>query len=203
MEIAIAQKDPRDNLRLSKLLQGWELEGVIKIVGFVTNSEQLIVKAMQTRPQLIISDIEGANSIQAFARIKKSCPDLKILIYSSNSSLEEYLGVIDGYCHPENSEQLLTALAVLTSGAMYWDGHLKGIICQARGVREQIKLSAIEEEILKMLAEGLIYKEIALRLSLSVESIKSYVAKLRNKFLVKNREQLLLKALSYGLISQE
>lgn len=59
--------------------------------------------------------------------------------------------------------------------------------------REVSPLSAREEEIIRMLANGLLYKEIAVELQLSFETIRSYVKKIYDKLHVHSRTEAVLK----------
>ena len=201
MDISIAQREPSRNLELTQILERWELEKVVDIVSIAKTSTELAVQAIKFKPQLIITDVEEEKTILALEKIKNILPEVKILIYAEAIDLDKYLGLVDGYCHYNNSRQLLTAVKVISTGAIYWDYQLKELITKKMQALFNPNLSHKEIVILNFIAQGKSNIEIADYLNLSHHTIKNYVQKIMNKLIVNNRTEMVSKALRSGLIS--
>ena len=70
-------------------------------------------------------------------------------------------------------------------------------------VQEQLKLSARESEVLRLLRDGLSVREIALAMFISQSTAKTYVARLYQKLGAASRAQALMVAMHYGIIQYE
>ena len=202
MQISIAQKDPRNNLEITRILNRWQMELVAKIISYTTDPSELVEQVDRHRPELIITDIDSQIGVKAISEIRRICPSIKILVYSQIVDVEPYLSLIDGYCHSSNSEELLTALNVINKGAIYWDKEIKQLITKKLKPNLEVNLSAREREILQFLSHGKEVKQIAKILGLSVHTINNYIQKAMNKFDVHTRTEMIAKAIRHRIISQ-
>ncbi len=201
MDIAIALKDPLRKLELSGILERWQLEEVIEVLGYGRTIQEVLSKVEAKKPEVIISDLEGVNS-KHLKIIRDNLPGVKILIYSETIDIDNYLAEIDGYCHPKTG-QLLTALNVISSGAIYWDSPLKESLSEKMRTIVNPNLTLRQKEVLEYLIKGLSNQEIAEKLEVSINTIKNHVQNIMGKLMVTNRTEMAVKAMRYGLLDPE
>jgi DNA-binding NarL/FixJ family response regulator len=84
---------------------------------------------------------------------------------------------------------LVGALRRVAAGGTYIDPHLAGLISIGQSTAPLARLSPREREVLELLAEGLTGEEVALRLQLSPETVRTHIRNATNKLGAKTRVQ--------------
>jgi DNA-binding NarL/FixJ family response regulator len=130
----------------------------LELVGTVENGEGVIDACKKLRPQVVIMDVRlpGIDGISAIKRIAESCPEVQTVMFSAYGDKRLLSDAIAagarGYVMKGSPpEDLVRAVRTVTAGKPF--------------VRER--------EILQLLAEGLHTEEVARRIGLSVETVKS------------------------------
>ena len=134
---------------------------------------------------LLISDIElpEEDTFELFASLKSDFPELPILVVSmhkKNAILRKCKALnIEGYLLKDEDEQLTNAVETIINGGEYYS---KAIIDFCNKTKNTfIKLSAREDEIILLIAGGYNNQQIAARLFISVETIKTHKKNIRLK----------------------
>lgn len=195
-------------LLLSKVDE-WE------ILGTVSSGEEAIEKAAHWKPDLILMDISmpGIGGIEATKQIKEKFPSIKVLMltmYSEEDYLKKaLLAGADGYVLKKAVDtELISAVKTVLQGESYIYPTLTSFLL--KGFYEDPKesksekscpLSNREKEVLKYVALGFTYQEIADQLYVSVKTVETHKARISEKLNIKKRSELVRYAVAQGLIS--
>ncbi len=98
----------------------------------------------------------------------------------------------------ENSKMLEKAILKINSGDLWFDHNTIKRSLSHSGYRKNIGLTKKESEVLGHICKGLTNKEVAQKLSISEQTVKSHCNKLFKKFGVQNRLKLVLSAQDYA-----
>ena len=188
----------------------------MEILGTAYNGEEAIALTNQHTPDLVLMDLKMPimNGITATRKIKQTSPDTKILIlttYDDDEWLFDALRVgADGYLLKDTPpEDLLKAIHGTITGKAYIDPNITSKVIKnvSRATSPKNKtiynLSPREQEILKLIAQGLSNADIADRLYLSEGTIRNYTSNLFQKLGVSDRTQAAVVAIKHGLIDQQ
>lgn len=179
-------------------------DGFLCLAAF-ENAEDALVHLPELQPDVVIMDINlpGMDGVAAIQRLKGLCPDTQFMmftIYENNEHVFEALEAgASGYllkntAHPK----ILEALRELKEGGSPMSAHIaRKVVASFRKSApendERAKLSAREGEVLDYLAKGLLYKEIAVRLSISTGTVRQHIHKIYEKLHVQNRTEAINK----------
>lgn len=195
-------------LLLSKV-DDWE------IIGTVSSGEEALEKVGVWSPDLILMDISmpGMGGIEATKQIKEKYPHVKVLMLTMFSE-EDYLkkaikAGASGYVLKKAVDtELISAVKTVLHGETYIYPTLSSFLL--KGFFDEDKetshpnrspLSNREKEVLKYVALGFTYQEIADQLFLSVKTIETHKARISEKLNIKKRSELVRYAVAQGLIS--
>jgi NarL family two-component system response regulator LiaR len=208
IRVLIADDHPliRDSLRT--LIN---TEPDLELVGEAANGEEVVKKADDLKPDVILMDLvmPVKDGLQAISEIKRVHPEVSILVLTSFSDEEKVFPAIRagalGYLLKDSSPiELLKAIHDVYHG----QSSLHPSIA-LRLIREinrpsdlppvKDPLSERELAVLKLIAQGLTNQEIAMRLVLSEWTVRTHVRNILGKLHVANRTQATLFALREGL----
>jgi DNA-binding NarL/FixJ family response regulator len=151
----------------------------LELVGTVESGEGVIEACMKLRPQVVIMDVRlpGIDGISAVKRIAECCPEVHTVIFSAYGDKRLLSDAIAagarGYVMKGSPpEDLLRAVRTVTTGKPFVDPSLSPALLMSQ-VGPDAPLSEREREILQLLAEGLHTEEVARRIGLSIETVKS------------------------------
>lgn len=185
------------------------------IVGTVSNGEEAIEKAGKWKPDLILMDISmpGIGGIEATKQIKEKFPHIKIVMltmFTEEDYLKKALNAgASGYVLKKAVDtELISAVKTVLQGETYIYPTMSSFLFKGFVDKEESKaksdecpLSAREKEVLKYLALGYTYQEIADELFVSVKTIETHKSRISDKLNMKKRSELVRYAASQGLIS--
>ncbi|MBE9053064.1 response regulator transcription factor [Nostocales cyanobacterium LEGE 11386] len=208
LRVLIVEDDPMMQLGLEQSLMA---HPQLEIVGQVEDGYLGVQAALKLKPDLVVMDIglPRLDGIAATQQIKAALPATHVVMLTSHTTETEIIAALssgaDAYCIKGASvERLLSAIAAAVDGAAYLDPQI------ARQVIDNLKppsvpgntanLSGRELEVLKLMVEGLSNPEIAEKLYLSPNTIKTHVRGIMNKLAVDDRVQAAVVALRSGLV---
>jgi len=190
----------REGLRLS-LLRSPQ----IRVVGEAPDGETAIALSDRRRPDVIIMDLRmpGMDGIEATEEILKSSPDTAVIVftaYSERALLSRSLeSGARGYILKEAPhETLLRAIEKVAGGETFVDPALMPNLIQGRDGGDS--LTQREREILQLLADGMSNADVAQRLFISQETVKSHVRHILVKLEADTRTQAVAIALREAMI---
>lgn len=193
-----------------------EAESDMTVVGEAGDGNEAIHLARQLVPDIIVMDISmpELNGIKATTELKKIDPKIKILSltrHTDKAYLRELISSgVDGYVLKQSdSDELLRAIRVITSGGNYLDPAISDkvfdLVAKNQKQRGEIQgelLSEREAEVLRLIARGYSNKEIAARLETSVKTIESQKASALQKLNIRGRNEIVNYAILQGWLRE-
>ena len=170
------------------------------------------------QPDLLLLDLSmpRLSGISVIKDVKSAFPEVKILALTIHESdqyvLEAFEAGADGYCIKDASrEELMLAVKSVIEGKRYIspgiaDGVMEGFIEGRKKLKKETTWDTItqrEREVLKLLAEGYLNKEIAELLSISVKTVEKHRANIMAKLDLHNASALTAYAIEKGLVTSK
>ena len=171
--------------------------------GAMTAAEALSKSAVQTY-DLCLLDVElpDASGITLLRKIRKKCPDIKIIV----NTIHEELWIIKDYFDAEVegilfkdalSSEIATAIRRVAEGDTYFCRRAE----QLRRLISTCEMPSSKElEVLRMIASGKTTDDIATEMGLSSNTIETHRRHLLSKLHARNSAELVLNAVNYGLL---
>jgi two-component system nitrate/nitrite response regulator NarL len=166
-----------------------------EVVGDAANGLEAIRKAKVTLPDVILLDINmpNMNGLEAMGHLRKQVPNTRVIILTMHDS-KEYIAQIvrlgaRGYllkdCSPS---ELVSAIKAVHSGEVYFSPTVSKVLVEemvdGKKTPEQpvpAPLTEREREVLSLIAEGLLNKQIADRLGIGVRTIETHRERIMRK----------------------
>ena len=183
------------------------LEPEHEVVGTVTDGQALLDAAERLRPDLVITDVEmpGLDGIAATRSLQASLPDMRVLILSVHTEPSRVRAAFEagawGYLTKSSApEEIALAVREVLADRFYVSPAVaRAAVGPARHPEsapqaEGVALTPREEEILRLVAEGLSNRQIASRLGMAVTTVRTHLSSVYGKLQVKTRVELALYA---------
>jgi two-component system nitrate/nitrite response regulator NarL len=186
-----------------------------EVVGTAANGEEALREAKLTLPNVVLMDISmpNMNGLEAMARLRKQVPTAKILILTMHDT-KEYIAQIvrlggRGYllkdCSPA---ELVRAIKLVHSGEVYFSPAISKVLVEGMVDGDKNKafgatqsLTDREGEVLSLIAEGLLNKQIADRLGIGVRTIETHRERIMRKLDIHTVAGLTKYAITQGMTS--
>lgn len=198
----------------------------INLIGEADNGKSGVELALKLKPNVVLMDIglPELDGIQATALIKKSNPDIKVLIFTSRESDDDVFDSLaagaDGYIMKGADEvQMIAAIKAVADGTAWLDPAIAKLVLS--NVRKQSPSSSSnisnntpntnnaknlygltdrELEVLALIVEGNNNLQIAKKLVITLSTAKAHVHSILQKLYVANRTQATIQAVKEGLV---
>ena len=177
----------------------------LEVIAEAEDGLQAIRRIRHKQPDLLILDLSmpRLSGISVIKDVKSEFPEVKILTLTIHESdqyvLEAFEAGADGYCIKDASrEELMLAVKSVIEGRRYIspgiaDSVMEGFIEGRKRLKKETTWDTItqrEREVLKLLAEGYLNKEIAELLSISVKTVEKHRANIMAKLDLHNASAL-------------
>ncbi|MGD0167109.1 MAG: response regulator transcription factor [Gaiellaceae bacterium] len=177
----------------------------IRVVGEAADGASAVALAERRRPNVVIMDVRmpGMDGLQATREINEKVPESSVLLFTAHNE-RSLLGRglesgAKGYILKEAPHQtLLRAIEKVAEGEGYVDPALMPTFLNAKDKEEM--LTAREREILQLLADGMSNVEVAGKLFISQETVKSHVRHILAKLEADTRTHAVAIALRESII---
>jgi NarL family two-component system response regulator LiaR len=193
--------------------------GEFTVEGEAESGTEAIQVCTEIHPDVVLMDIglPGLNGVDATTELLRNCPNAKVIILSMYDDEESVVSAIRagarGYVVKRASAgDLLEALRTVARGSSYLSPNVSERLLSRirRGEQNETagrhpllsQLTPREFQVLGMIVEGKASKEIAVLLSLGVETVRSYRKTMMKKLNVNNVAGLIRVALAAGLASK-
>ncbi|HUA40880.1 MAG TPA: response regulator transcription factor [Streptosporangiaceae bacterium] len=186
-----------------------ELAGAVDIVGEAADVVPAIAQISDSLPEVVLLDVHlpGGGGQDVVAAVKAQHPDVKFLALSASDAPEDVIAVIRagarGYVTKTISgTELITAIGRVAAGDAVFSPRLAGFVLDAfaSGAGADVdrlsfdpeldQLTAREREVLRLIARGYTYREVAKELFISVKTVESHVSSVLRKLQLSTRHQL-------------
>ncbi|UUM11112.1 response regulator transcription factor [Proteiniclasticum sp. QWL-01] len=168
----------------------------IQVAATGQDGQDAIRLAREFRPDVILMDIrmQSMNGLEATRSILSEDPAARILLITTFQDEEYIAGALSlgckGYILKSNIAGILPAIQAVHSGQMVFDSKVVQSLQHPARHHQFPQLSEREEDILRLVAEGLNNREIADRLFLSEGTVRNYISTLLDKLELRDRTQL-------------
>ena len=183
------------------------------VVGVAANGDEALARFPAARPRVLVLDLQipGPNGVEVTAAVLQQDPSARVLILSASGEQADVLEAVKagatGYLVKSASrEELLDAVRRVALGDTVFTPGLAGLVLgEFRRMSEPAagpdhpELTDRETEILKMVAKGMSYKQIAERLVISHRTVQNHVQNTLRKLQMHNRVELTRYAIEQGL----
>jgi DNA-binding NarL/FixJ family response regulator len=177
----------------------------IRVIGEAPDGEQAIELVERRRPDVVVMDVRmpGMDGLEATRQIMDKVPGTSVLIFTAFSERSLLARGLDsgakGYILKEAPhETLLRAVERVARGEGYVDPALMPAFLSGRDQADM--LTGREREILQLLADGLSNADVAAKLFISQETVKSHVRHILAKLEADTRTQAVAIALRESII---
>ena len=182
------------------------------VVGVAANGTEALARFPACRPQVVVLDLQipEPSGVEVTATVLADEPSSRVLILSASGEQDDVLAAVKagatGYLVKSASrEELLAAVRRVAAGdTVFTPGLAALVLGEFRRISEPEtppgeKLTDRETEILKMVAKGIEYKQIAERLVISHRTVQNHVQNTLRKLQMHNRVELTRWAIEQGL----
>jgi DNA-binding NarL/FixJ family response regulator len=182
-----------------------ELGDAVEVVGEAADVESAVQGIRGSDPEVVLLDVHlpGGGGKAVLETLKPERPDLVFLALSVSDAAEDVIAVIRagarGYVTKSiSSEELAAAITRVRDGDAVFSPRLAGFVLDAFSGDPPTtvsdpqldQLSPREREVMRLIARGYTYKEIARRLTLSVKTVESHVSAVLRKLQLSSRHEL-------------
>jgi DNA-binding NarL/FixJ family response regulator len=182
-----------------------ELGGRVDVVGEAGGVAEAIAVITERRPDVVLLDVhmpEGGG-LAVMEAVAKQLPDTRFLALSVSDAAEDVIALIRagarGYVTKTiSADELADAVARVAGGDAVFSPRLAGFVLDAfrdapvvPSIDPEIDLlTPREREVLRLLARGYAYKEIASELFISIKTVETHASNVLRKLQLSNRHQL-------------
>jgi DNA-binding NarL/FixJ family response regulator len=182
-----------------------EIGAAVDIVGEGSDVDTAVKAIVATEPDVVLLDVHlpGGGGTEVMKQVHQRHPDVKFLALSVSDAAEDVIGVIRagarGYVTKNISgPELVDAISRVADGDAVFSPRLAGFVLDAfsgaidiASVDEDLdRLSQREREVLRLIARGYAYKEVARELFISVKTVETHVSSVLRKLQLSNRHEL-------------
>ena len=181
-----------------------ELGSEFDLCGDASDVEDAIAAIRRTKPDVVLLDVHmpGGGGRAVIESVAQTHPDIRFLALSVSDAAEDVIATVRagarGYVTKSiSAEDLAEAVQRVYEGDAVFSPRLAGFVLDAFGGEpveaeddELDQLTPREKEVLRHIARGFTYKEIAARLFISVKTVEAHVSAVLRKLQLSNRHQL-------------
>ncbi len=204
--IGVSIVEDSENVRttLARILN--RTEG-FRCVSHYANAEAAIEHLPQDQPEVVLMDINlpGLNGVECVRRLKQHMPGLQVIMLTVYEDTENIFAALaagaTGYLLKRTPKaELLDAIREVRSGGSPMTTHIARKVVQSfqqtgPSTQSAENLSQREAEVLDLLSQGFLYKEIAEKLGISYETVHTYIRRIYEKLQVRTRTEAVAKFL--------
>jgi DNA-binding NarL/FixJ family response regulator len=182
-----------------------ELDGRVEVRGDAASVEEAVPLILREQPDVVLLDVQmpGGGGAEVIRQVVSTRPGQRFLALSVSDAPEDVIAIIRagarGYVTKTISgEELADAVRRIADGDAVFSPRLAGFVLDAFADRlpeaqvdpELDLLTQREREVLRHIARGYLYKEIALRLGISAKTVEAHVSAVLRKLQLSNRHEL-------------
>ncbi len=168
------------------------------------NGASALARIPPLAPQIVLMDMQlpDCSGIACIERLSRVLPDTQFLVFTVHADSDQIFKALEagasGYILKRRSpDEILAAIRDLFHGGAPMSSEIARKVVQffrrAPTADRRQELSPRQEEILQLLAQGYVTKEIAGRMNLTVETVRSYLKLIYHKLSVRTRTEAVIK----------
>jgi len=186
-----------------------DLDDSLTVLGEAATVDEAVTLIEALRPEVVLLDVHlpggaGGGGAEVLRRSAALLESVRFLALSVSDSAEDVVGVIRagarGYITKGSSgAEVSSAVHAVAGGDAVFSPRLAGFVLDAFGAiageqaetsEELDRLSAREREVMRLIARGYAYKEVASELFISIKTVESHVSAVLRKLQLSSRHEL-------------
>ena len=182
-----------------------ELGDAVDVVAEAADVDSAVAAIAEHRPDVVLLDVHlpGGGGVEVIKQVHVTEPEIRFLALSVSDAAEDVIGVIRagarGYVTKSiSAPELVEAIGRVADGDAVFSPRLAGFVLDAfsgaidiASIDEELdRLSQREREVLRLIARGYAYKEVARELFISIKTVETHVSSVLRKLQLSNRHQL-------------
>jgi DNA-binding NarL/FixJ family response regulator len=181
-----------------------ELGGTLDVVGAASEVDAAIEMARERRPDVVLVDVHmpGGGGVRVIREVLATHPDVRFLALSVSDAPEDVISAIRagarGYVTKTiGPAELVEAIRRVADGDAVFSPRLAGFVLDAFATSparpadpDLDQLTPREQDVLRLIARGYAYKEVARRLEISVKTVETHVSSVLRKLQLSSRHEL-------------
>ncbi|MGO2660353.1 response regulator [Mycetocola reblochoni] len=183
-----------------------DLDADLDVLGEASDVDSAVEAIARLAPDVVLLDVHlpGGGGGGGAEVVRRSPQGTRFLALSVSDSAEDVVGVIRagarGYLTKTSSgEEVSRSVRLVASGDAVFSPRLAGFVIdafgaaageQAESTAELDRLSAREREVMRLIARGYAYREVATELFISVKTVESHVSAVLRKLQLSSRHEL-------------
>lgn len=182
-----------------------ELEGRVEIVGEAEDVAGAVALVVAGQPEVVLLDVHlpGGGGVEVMRAVGDRAPGTRFLALSVSDAAEDVIATIRGGARGYVTKtitgpELLDAIERVATGDAVFSPRLAGFVLDAFAgsiemaqVDEDLdRLTEREREVMRLIARGYAYKEVAKELFISVKTVETHVSAVLRKLQLSSRHEL-------------
>ncbi len=181
-----------------------ELDNDFDVIGVAGDVDGAIDDIRSLKPDVVLVDVHmpGGGGVAVVSNIAETNPDIRFLALSVSDAPEDVIAMIRAGCRGYVTKsispgELADAIRRVDSGDAVFSPSLAGFVLEAFSkalpIEEDPELDQLtprEQEVLRQIARGYQYKQVARRLDISTKTVETHVSAVLRKLQLSNRHEL-------------
>ena len=182
-----------------------ELAGSVEVLGEAADVDQAVAAVLELKPEVVLLDVHlpGGGGVEVMRRVASRVPETKFLALSVSDAAEDVIGTIRGGARGYVTKsitgpELVKAIDRVADGDAVFSPRLAGFVLDAFAgsievaqVDEDLdRLTEREREVMRLIARGYAYKEVASALFISIKTVETHVSSVLRKLQLSSRHEL-------------
>ncbi|MGZ4428160.1 MAG: response regulator [Nocardioidaceae bacterium] len=182
-----------------------ELAGYVDVLGEAADVDEAVAAVRELRPEVVLLDVHlpGGGGAEVMRRVAMRAPETRFLALSVSDAAEDVIGTIRagarGYVTKTiTGPELVNAINRVAEGDAVFSPRLAGFVLDAFAgsisvaqVDEDLdRLTDREREVMRLIARGYAYKEVAGELFISIKTVETHVSSVLRKLQLSSRHEL-------------
>ena len=182
-----------------------EIGRSLRVVGEAADVDSAVAVVLEAQPDVVLLDVHlpGGGGVEVLRRVHERQPDQRFLALSVSDAAEDVIGVIRGGARGYvtksiSGPELVDAVRRVAEGDAVFSPRLAGFVLDAFSGAIDVasvdsdldRLSQREREVMRLIARGYAYKEVARELFISIKTVETHVSSVLRKLQLSNRHQL-------------
>ncbi|MBI2244621.1 MAG: response regulator transcription factor, partial [Nocardioides sp.] len=181
--------------------------GLVRVLAEAADVDEAVAAVSTHRPDVVLLDVHlpGGGGAEVMRRVTAShaSPDTRYLALSVSDAAEDVIGTIRGGARGYVTKtitgpELVQAIGRVAEGDAVFSPRLAGFVLDAfsgsidvAAVDEDLdRLTEREREVMRLIARGYAYKEVAKELFISIKTVETHVSAVLRKLQLSNRNEL-------------
>jgi len=182
-----------------------ELAHDAEVLGEAADVDEAVAAVMELRPDVVLLDVHlpGGGGVEVMRRVADRVPETRFLALSVSDAAEDVIGTIRGGARGYVTKtitgpELVSAIDRVADGDAVFSPRLAGFVLDAFAgslevaqVDEDLdRLTEREREVMRLIARGYAYKEVAGKLFISIKTVETHVSSVLRKLQLSSRHEL-------------